>query len=472
MHLNISFKLTSFIIVFAMTSTLVSAQQEISVQDAWNQLRIQDDKIAAGQAAQQRAAALLSSSDSLLMPQIDLVASYTRLDSPVELDALALNPLRSIADSRIGSGLINLAGGPDIFRTPATQRNVSRSSLVMFWPLYTGGKITTARELLSLGNEEANLLLEEIYRTRFSNLVATYFGLVMAEHALATQEQAESMLSQHFRSAQALEAQSQIARVELLASQASYDRSKITTRSVREQRDTAQQTLASLIHSPLENMLDGPIPSSPLFTLNELPPLEHFKAGLESHPALRLLATKRSQAESIEKASRGLYQPNVFMFGSYNLYEDNSIASDLTPDWFVGLGVSVPLVDRSGRSGKIEAARSTVIEIQHHQRAAQRQLTLLLDHQYREARHALEEYRDLESTVSLAKESLRLQELAFSEGLGRSLDVIDAQTFLSSTQTRRDAAAFRFVLSFADLLSLSGQQESFFTYLNNGVPVQ
>ncbi len=472
--MNCLITLRKLLVVMVIAAPTLSATElnQISAQDAWNQLRMQDDKIAAGQAAQQRAAALLSSSDSLLMPQIDLVASYTRLDSPVELDALALNPLSSIASSSIGSGLINLAGGPDVFRTPATQRNVTRSSLVMFWPLYTGGKITTARELLSLGNEEANLLLEEIYRTRFSNLVATYFGLVMAEHALATQEQAESMLSQHFRSAQSLEAQAQIARVELLASQASYDRSKITTRAVREQRDTAQQTLASLIHAPLDTINKGPIPSSPLFTLNELPPLEYFKAGLENHPALRLLATKQSQAESIEKASRGLYQPNVFMFGSYNLYEDNSIASDLTPDWFVGLGVNIPLVDRSGRSGKVEAARSTVIEIQHHQRAAQRQLDLLLDHQYREARHALEEYRDLESTVALAKESLRLQELAFSEGLGRSLDVIDAQTFLSSTQTRRDAAAFRFVLSFAELLSLSGQQESFFTYLNNGVPVQ
>lgn len=447
----------------------------LSIEHAWYQLKTQDDDVAAGQAAQQRAAALLSSSNSLLLPQIDLVGSYTRLDSPVELDALALNPLNSIADSRVGSQLINLAGGPDIFRTPATSRNVTRSSLVMFWPLYTGGKITTARELLGLSENEAGLLLEEIYRQRFNTLVATYFGLVMAEHALNTQEQAEAMLASHYRSAKALEEQSQIARVERLASEASYDRSRIVTRSVREQRDLAKQTLASLIHQSTQSDYSEDLelqPSTALFTLENLPPIEIFKTGIKDHPAMRLLANKKSQAESIEKASRGLYRPNVFMFGSYNLYEDNSLASDLTPDWFVGLGVNLPLVDRSGRSGKIEAARSTVIEIQHRQRSVERQLVLLLDHQYREARHALEEYRDLASTLALAEESLRLQELAFSEGLGRSLDVIDAQTFLSSTHTKRDAAAFKFVLSLAQLLSLSGQQETFFSYINRGVPVQ
>ena len=194
--------------------------------------------------------------------------------------------------------------------------------------------------------------------------------------------------------------------------------------------------------------------------------------GLANHPGLRLLANKKAQAESVVDASRGLYQPNVFMYGSYNLYEDDSVASDLTPDWLVGVGVSVPLVDRSGRSGKVQAAVSTVVELDHRQQAAARRLELLLDHQYRDAQQALDEYRDLASTVALAEESLCLQELAFAEGLGRALDVIDAQTFLSATQTRRDATAFQFVFSFAQLLSITGQQEALFDYLSQGEPIQ
>jgi outer membrane protein TolC len=65
-----------------------------------------------------------------------------------------------------------------------------------------------------------------------------------------------------------------------------------------------------------------------------------------------------------------------------------------------------------------------------------------------------------------------LQERAFAEGLGRSLDVIDAQTFLATTQTRRDAAALRFVLAFTQLLTLSGDYESLFSYVLEGDEIQ
>ncbi|WP_422102385.1 TolC family protein [Vreelandella sp.] len=478
--MNISFRrlCTAMMVMAAASFSLSAAAQPLSLPTAWQQLREQDDDVAAGQAAQQRAAALLSSSSSLLLPQIDLIGSYTHLNSPIEVDALALNPLASAAATLPGQLLVDLIGGPEAFTTPVTNRNIARSSLAMFWPLYTGGRITTARDLLSLEEQAASLLLEEVYRVRFMELVSTYYGLVMAERALATQRQTEATLGHHYRSAQALEDQFQIARVERLAAEAAYDRARITTRAVEEQRNSAQQALASLVHhagtqpSRVAHSSSLLAPSSPLFTLRALPPIDTFRPGLANHPGLRLLANKKAQAESVVDASRGLYQPNVFMYGSYNLYEDDSVASDLTPDWLVGVGVSVPLVDRSGRSGKVQAAVSTVVELDHRQQAAARRLELLLDHQYRDAQQALDEYRDLASTVALAEESLRLQELAFAEGLGRALDVIDAQTFLSATQTRRDATAFQFVFSFAQLLSITGQQEALFDYLSQGEPIQ
>ena len=73
--------------------------------------------------------------------------------------------------------------------------------------------------------------------------------------------------------------------------------------------------------------------------------------------------------------------------------------------------------------------------------------------------------------MALAEESLRLQTLAFSEGVGRALDVIDAQTFLSTPHPRRDAAAFRFDMSLTQLLSITGQQEALFAYLSEGDPI-
>ena len=70
-----------------------------------------------------------------------------------------------------------------------------------------------------------------------------------------------------------------------------------TTRAVEEQRDTAHNAFASLIHMDFQDnghrvesrRLD---PTTPLFTLPQLPPRDTFEAGLSEHPSLRILSTK------------------------------------------------------------------------------------------------------------------------------------------------------------------------------------
>ncbi|QFS86243.1 MULTISPECIES: TolC family protein [Marinobacter] len=463
-------------IVCSATAQGIEKPSSLTLLESWQALIDNDDLLAANQSASLRAEALASTANSLYLPQVDLVGSYTRLDSEIELDALALNPLSGAAETIPGQLLIDLIGGPDAFRTPVTSRNITRSSVNTIWPIYTGGKITAKRNLLQLEKSEASFVVKEVKQARFAELVATYFGLVMAERALNTQQQTEAALARHLHVAQALENQAQISSVERLAAEAAHDRARITTRAVQDQRDTAHNALSSLIHADSDDgrSFNGNalLPTTPLFTLPQLPPRDSFRPGLTEHPQLKILATKHEQAQSVAEASRGLYRPDVFLFGSYNVYENDSFASDLTPDWLVGVGVRIALVDRSGRKGKIGAADNTVREVDSLQRAAQRRLELIFDRSYREATQSLAEHRDLASTVALAEQTLRLQERAFAEGLGRSLDVIDAQTFLAATQTRRDAAALRFVLAFTQLLTLSGDYENLFSYMLDGDEIQ
>ena len=324
-------------VCFSLSANGSDSSSHPTLSDAWQVLLENDDLLSANQSASLRADALASTANSLYLPQVDLVGSYTRLDSRIELDALALNPLNSASETIPGQLLIDLIGGPGAFQTPVTSRNITRSSINTLWPIYTGGKITAKKNLLQLGQAEASHVLEEVRRARFTELVATYFGLVMAERALKTQQQVESALARHLHVAKALEDQAQISGVERLAAEAAHDRARITTRAVEEQRDTAHNAFASLIHMDFQDnghrvesrRLD---PTTPLFTLPQLPPRDTFEAGLSEHPSLLILSTKHEQAKNIAEASRGLYRPDVFLFGSYNVYENDSLASDLTPD--------------------------------------------------------------------------------------------------------------------------------------------
>lgn len=434
--------------------------------DAWNTVLAEDEQLAAGAAAEQRAAAIVQSHKSLLLPQIDVVASYTHLEKPVELDALALDPLHDIASSAPGQALIDFVGGEDWFVTPVSKQDVVRSSLVALWPLYTGGKIKAATDIARLSEVEATALLAEMRRLRFTSLAATYYGTVLAQHVTDTLNTTVDTLAQHVSAAKKREQQGQLAKVERMSMEVAYEEARLKASQAAQKRDTINNALSSLVHAQTKAE-----PSSPLFVHATVPALEPLLAGLHEHPSLQVLAAKESKAKALAKASRGLYHPSVFMFGSYHLYDNNDYADDITPDWFVGLGLRMPLVDRAGRRHKTAAADNAVAEAAHLQTAMLRKLTVLLERQHSEVEQALSEYHSLEHSVTLAEEVVHLQERAFAEGLARSLDVIDAQNALTTAKTRQQAAAAHYVIALSQLLTLAGQEHVFFDYLQQGEPV-
>lgn len=437
----------------------------LTFQAAWEVLQQEDDRLAAGRAASERASELAGSSVSRLLPQVDLVGSYTHLDRPVELDALALRPLSDVAGTLPGQLLIDLIG-EERFITPVTQRDVVRSSLMAFWPLYTGGRVDASRDLLVLEEEQSRALLEEVRRARFLELVTAYFAVVLGTINRDTRALAEQTLSAHLDAAAKREQQGLLSSVDRLAVRVAHDQARIDLRVARDSLKTAVLTLERLVHR------EGVEPSTQMVVNRSLPDKTSMSTALEQHPALQVLDIKQKEARRLASAARGAYHPNLFLFGSYNLYEDDSLASDLTPDWLVGVGVRMPLLDRSGRRGKVRAAELTERETRRLRQGAKRDLNLLLEHRYRHAAQALQEYRDQKSSVQLAEETLRLRQRAFEEGLGRALDVVDAQTMAANVRTRRNVAAFRYLVALAGLLSLTGELETFSVYLAQGEPVQ
>ena len=61
---------------------------------------------------------------------------------------------------------------------------------------------------------------------------------------------------------------------------------------------------------------------------------------LQSFPGLAIFDTKEQMADGLAKVEEGKYYPEVAAVGTYNLYEEDSLASELVPDWFVGVNVS------------------------------------------------------------------------------------------------------------------------------------
>ncbi|ANQ21726.1 hypothetical protein BA893_08595 [Vibrio natriegens] len=398
---------------------------------------------------------------NLNLPQVSLGANYTRLDTDISLSGKQIFDSTG-AEIAVPPAFQNILGTLANTTSTITERDIFSSSIRAIWPIFTGGRISAAQTAAEGKTDEAKSQLAMEQQARFEDLSKYYFSVVLAKEVLATRQAVEKGLRKHRDFAIKLEEQGQIARVERLQAEASLDKASVETRKALSDLTIAEAALGKILAQ--EQSVE---PAETLFINTSLPPLNAFiEQTLLTYPGLDLLDAKDKQARSLIKAEKGKYYPEVFLYGDYTLYEDDSLASQMKPDWLVGVGVSVPLIESTGRSEKTKAAQSMVSQVDALKSQAKQDLSLLVQKTYLEAQQAIDEVQGLESSIALANENLLLREKAFTQGLSSSLDVVDAQLYVANIETQRSAARFRYLISLTKLLALSSEIDSFQQYKN------
>ena len=459
----IKLKLTTCIGLFLLLPSFSSLAQEVTFYQAWQSLLNNNDGLAAERASVEQAEYKQQAASAMNLPSITLSANYTRLD-----DDITVSPSELADSTSVGASALTQAFDGMLTST-LVEKDVFTSSIRAIWPIFTGGRISAAQDIAKAKSEEAKYLFAMKQQGKFEDLSKYYFGVVLSQQVLSTRQEVEKGLKEHFDHAVKMEQQGQIARVQRLQAEAAYQKAKVDTKKAQRDVEIAQMALTNLIKSP--SLVD---PSTHLFINKSLPPMQAFMdKTLQDYPGLSILDAKEKQASGLVDVEKGKYYPEVYVYGNYNLYQDDTLVGDNTPDWLVGVGVSIPLLDSSGRSEKVGAAHSAIKKVGYLRAQAKQDLSLLVEKTYREANQALEEYNGLASNVSMANENIRLQKKAFSQGLATSLDVVDAEMYLNSIKTQRSAAAYQYVLSLSRLLAVSGEVDSFNQYQQyQGLEVQ
>ena len=456
-------------VISLMTAFPLSAQ-EISFADSWRLLQKKNNSIAAQRANVKRLQQLEKADQSLNYPTVTLGANYTRLDDDVTLsgeqiiDSLETSSQASLLSlaptlSGMGADFAALTGATSTI----TEKDMFNSSIRATWAIYTGGRISAAQSYASGRTDQAIAQLKMETQARYEDLAKYYFSAVLAKEVLMTRQSVESGLTQHRDFAIKLEQQGQIAKVERLQAEASLAKAIVDRKKSQKDLDITTSALTEIL-----NQTEKVIPQSALFINRSLPPLSAFtEQTLATYPGLDILNAKEKQASSSIKAEKGKYHPEVYLYGDYVLYEDDSLASEMAPDWFVGIGVNIPLFENSGRSQKVQAAQSSVLQVRHLQEQAKQDLTVRVEKTYFSAQQAIEEVQGLDSSLALAEENLRLRKKSFNQGLSTSLDVIDAELYLASIKTQQQVASFNYIIALNKLLALSSKMSAFTQYEAN-----
>lgn len=402
----------------------------------------QHPTLQASRAQRSAAQAEHAAARALAFPRIGVAATYGHFSDAIEVDLDPLNQLIHSIDPLLPS-IPNPVLQPEAF---------GFAMATVAWPVFTGGRISAAREASAAGVTAAEAQNDVTLDALLLDLVARYHGVTISARALAVQEEAVHSLQQHLHNARALERNGQIPAADRMRVEVALAQAQALQLQQEHALVVAEAALSSLLGLGTDVQ-----PVTPPADTPGAPPLASLQADArDTNPTLRQLDAATQATEQGVRAARADYWPTVTLLGGYEL--ENYQLPELIPEWTVTLNLTLDLFDAGARRAKVSGARAKVREAKSLHRAASDKLQLQVQQLYLAYADAQQRFAVAGRTEALAAESLRMQRAAFREGVARSVDVVDAENALAAARLMRLASHYDSTLAWTGLMLASGHR--------------
>ena len=323
-------------------------------------------------------------------------------------------------------------------------------------PIYMGGAINAKVRAADEAVYESQARTQAQRDTVDTELAQKYFAVQLARSIERLQNAMLHQQELEVRKALRFEKTGTISKLERMAVEVNRDTAKRELLTAQTNRRVAESELAGLLREESVGEL-----KNPLFVVTEdIGTLKSWQdKALGASPVLKSVVAQRRQAEQGVTAAKAAWHPQVYAFANYNMIKHYLTIPE--PDWIAGIGLKFTLWDNKDRNASIAAANSLVTKAQAAHDEARNRIQTAVQTAYLKSNEAREAYRLTDSTLSLAKENLRLREKGFSEGLSTADEVNDARTKLLAAEIARRVAAYRFVVAWAMLNAACGDMNAF-----------
>jgi outer membrane protein TolC len=180
----------------------------------------------------------------------------------------------------------------------------------------------------------------------------------------------------------------------------------------------------------------------------------------ENRIELKQLETSRKLTLlNIERIDKTKY-PSVFASASLGASHSNTRFNPFER-WFgasaINLGFSLPIYDSGLRKIQAERQRLNLIKIDQGAELIRESFKLETDQAKINLRNGFEALEVQERNLDLSKEVLRVSKIKFQQGLGSSLEVVNAEADLKQSQNNYLSALYDVLMSKVDFLKIQGK---------------
>lgn len=364
-------------VLFLSFSAVLSAQQ-LSLKDCISRAAENNTAIRIARQSLETRQKLENATQDNALPKVDLLAGYNYLGEPIKVNlqqvkdgivegtaSQSVSSANTIYSAITGNQLpqtiqdIIYKTSRDIINAvyPNYNPEVARQSyflagITVRQPIYLGGKLKASRELARQQTESGNANLDAAKDLTTYNIALQYIQVMYLNSMLAKQQEILQSLDKNESYAQSLLKAEIIPPYQKNWADVARAQGEASLKSLQLEKENAMLTLKDLIGMPLNDPLEI---SEILPEENPLPIFSKETANAD----LRLLESKKAEAETGLNITRSLSMPNIFAIGNVQFFRKDLPL--ITPPWLIGVEMQWTLFD-SERKSKRLASESLVKE--------------------------------------------------------------------------------------------------------------
>lgn len=324
-------------------------------------------------------------------------------------------------------------------------------SLSLSLPLYTGGRLASSYKQAKYNLESAKEGARQSEHLTVFNAKRAFFGHLLAKEFVLVAEEAVRVAEENLENVKNMYEVGMASKMDLLRSEVRLTNMQPELIAAKNNLRISELNLKTVLGMELSQpvQIEGALRYEP-----HDPDLEKCIAtALVQRPEMRQFDFQRKVAGEALKLSRAGYFPTLAISGSYSFWADKfNFRKDTWSSFYaINLALTIPLFNGFKESAQIAQSKAMIREIELNQKALRDAVELEVRQSVLRLKEAKETLLSQEKNTEQAKESLRITQLNFSEGMATTLDVISAEAAYSQAQVNYSQALYNYVVAVAEL---------------------
>ncbi len=299
------------------------------------------------------------------------------------------------------------------------------------------------------------LVMKKHYEQAKYDAISGYYTLIMNRNLVDVAQQAVKDYQGHVTNVEAQYNVGLVASSDVLAAKTNLAESETSLVKAQNTANLAEASLNQVIAYPVQTSITTAEHDLQYKPYNVT--LEQAKAYAMLHrSALVKSALDVKSAEEAVRSAKAGYLPTVAVKAGRGYIDPDGYFGTSTKSWSVGASASWSLWDGGATQNAIKKANAQLEQAKEANLATVDAVLLAVQKAYLNLRSAEQTIQSTQTAVAQGQESFRIATLRYRAGVGTNLDVLDAETKLTTARNNYVQALYNYNISIAALEQLTG----------------